>query len=256
MTDPDYNEGRRQIDAQHERNNEGSRHRKNLEHWSADMLVDIDSKLDKVLDAQTPPDSARFPTSARVPEGPLPQALFDHLTTVGVDDETAADIADAAADLIEDYADEAGSSATEQDLADAVRSVRSRPGTDLSTLTRRIRRAIKKAVAPDGDDHDALLDQAMELLLSAFDRARDNHGSGASVQATGMASSEVIRDASHLTTLLLGSSPAFSEAMRMQSDAMASSLAAFNKVSDAQRHDGLNLAILARSADAAFNRGG
>lgn len=69
-----------------------------------------------------------------------------------------------------------------------------------------------------------------------------------------LASSEVLRDVSHLTTLLLGSSPAFADAMRMQSDAIAYSLAAFNKVGDMQRQDALGLAIAARSAAAQLDR--
>ena len=62
-----------------------------------------------------------------------------------------------------------------------------------------------------------------------------------------------MRDVSHLTSLLLGSSPAFAEAMRMQSDAIAYSLAAFNKVGDMQRQDALGLAITARAAASKFD---
>jgi hypothetical protein len=230
--------------------------RYNTSDWETRKLqeiYDLVKDLDERCKSRDKDDS-----DALIPmQGTLARVVYDLLRGVGLkgEGEAVAAVAEAVADLIEEYAFRVAPQLTEDALLLALSRVRVRAGMSLQTLAHRIERALRDLLQAAGSDEDEQqLKEALELILALGIPGTPQPTAQQAVVGAGTPSSEVVRDASHLTTLLLGSSPAFAEAMRLQSDAMASSLAAFNKVSDAQRHDGLNLAILARSADATFRR--
>jgi len=213
------------------------------------------------------PDAAFLPPPPPAP-GSLEEALADGLERIAKVARARANAsARAAAGKIREFMRDNGSGASEQDVTEAVRAISPEGIGSPADYADAVHRAAANAVLEPGRNlpHDMrALDEAHRILATA--------GAGADAQAGGsrgrtdapatagqspapaLASTEVMRDVSHLTTLLLGSSPAFAEAMRMQSDALAHSLAALNKVGDMQRQDALSLAITAHAAVAQMDR--
>ena len=70
----------------------------------------------------------------------------------------------------------------------------------------------------------------------------------------GRCADEIAAAMGQLNTLLLGSSPAFAGAMRMQTDAIASGLGALNAISNQQSHHALGMASTARGIAAVHER--
>lgn len=66
------------------------------------------------------------------------------------------------------------------------------------------------------------------------------------IHTPGRPADEIAASMSQLNTLLLGASPAFAQAMRMQTDAIASGLGVLNAISNQQSHHALELAATAR----------
>lgn len=169
-----------------------------------------------------------------------------------------------ASQLIWQFVQQNGSSATQEEVAAAIRRIPMRDIRELRAYADVVYRVVSELVILPGRSLPysmEALDHARRILAAAGDCGRRSCTTTETVTTTviagqppAIASSEVLRDVSHLTTLLLGSSPAFADAMRMQSDALAHSLAAFNKVGDMQRQDALGLAITARAAAEELNR--
>lgn len=65
---------------------------------------------------------------------------------------------------------------------------------------------------------------------------------------------EIASAMSQLNTLMLGASPAFAQAMRVQTDAIASGLGALNAIGNQQSHHALELAATARGITETFSR--
>lgn len=168
-----------------------------------------------------------------------------------------------AATLIWQFVQQNGSRVTEEEVAAAIRGIPMRDFRELRAYADAVHRVVSERVILPGRSlpyRMEALDRARCILAAAGDCVRGSCSTSTMTatvsvgQPPALASSEVLRDVSHLTTLLLGSSPAFADAMRMQSDALAYSLAAFNKVGDMQRQDALGLAITARAASEELNR--
>lgn len=188
-------------------------------------------------------------------DSPLEYALEDGLRARGVPKAAAEATARATADKIRDSVRDNDGEVTEAELANAVRSVPVEGTEELGAFADAVAESVASAAFEPGRDlpHDtSRLDEARQLLATAATTAGSEAASLSSPPPS-IASSEIMRDVSHLTSLLLGSSPAFAEAMRMQSDAIAYSLAAFNKVGDMQRQDAIGLAITARAAASKFD---
>ncbi|MEX1364854.1 MAG: hypothetical protein AB1Z98_17130 [Nannocystaceae bacterium] len=188
--------------------------------------------------------------------GPIEDALADGLAAVTSCD--AADSCARAAEKIREFVRDNQSSVRDEDIAEAIRSIPRDGIRDASSYADAVFRVVASVVLDPGRNlphRMGALEEARRIIAAAGSCASDSPPApGHGGCAPGAASSEVLRDVSHLTTLLLGSSPAFADAMRMQSDALAYSLAAFNKVGDMQRQDALGLAITARAAADEFNR--
>lgn len=67
------------------------------------------------------------------------------------------------------------------------------------------------------------------------------------VYPPGRPADELVASIGQLSTLLIGSSPAFATAMRNQTDAIASGMSALNGVANQQSHYTLELAAAARA---------
>ncbi|MEM9455035.1 MAG: hypothetical protein AAGF11_12715 [Myxococcota bacterium] len=183
--------------------------------------------------------------------------LHQDVESYGVSPSQAADTAQKAASKVDDIVQSNDSAATDEEIAGAIRDIPPEHATELQDYADAVRDAVRDVVlGPDGSrsKDTSLLDELRDLIAKAGQGEPTPTGSPAPAPAPAQlgppatASSEVMRDVSHLTTLLLGSSPAFAEAMRLQSDALAHSLASLNKVGDMQRQDALGLAITARAA--------
>ena len=211
-------------------------------------LNDIWSELNEIRDRLPSPQ----PDSSL---GGLEGALERGLRQAEVAAAKAAATAKAAAQEIRKFLDANDSRASAQDIADAIDDIGPEDRTTPAEFAAAVNEVVREAALDPGRrlPHDyRALDEACHLLAQA---GATSQGAGApNDQSPSLASTEVMRDVSHLTTLLLGSSPAFAEAMRLQSDAMAYSLAALNKVGDMQRQDALGLAITARAAAQKFEQ--
>jgi len=166
-----------------------------------------------------------------------------------------------AAERIEHFVLDNESAATNEEIAAAIEAISPEGIVDPPTYAQAVYPAVAGAVLDPGRNlpHKMrALEEACEILAAATMKTPQHTGPSAPRDVAppppSTASSEILRDVSHLTTLILGSSPAFADAMRMQSDALAYSLAAFNKVGDMQRQDALGLAITARAAATEFDR--
>ncbi|MEM7151497.1 MAG: RebB family R body protein [Myxococcota bacterium] len=227
-------------------------------------VSEINSELQEVRD-RLPRDRLRAPTSR--PRTDLGQALAEGLRRdAGVPESDANSAGRNAADRIKDFARDNDSDMTDRELANVVRGIDPDGINNSDDYGDAVYNAVKDAVLEPGRDlphHMRNLEEARDILAAAgspsggrrsspCDKPNEPDLPTLAAPPPSGASSEVLRDVSHLTTLLLGSSPAFAEAMRFQSDAVAYSLAALNKVSDMQRQDALGLAITARAAATKF----
>ncbi|MDD9945033.1 MAG: RebB family R body protein [Myxococcales bacterium] len=106
----------------------------------------------------------------------------------------------------------------------------------------RLERALKGDGKGDGSGHGKGDGNSDDSSATGSPKAND----GIEAHGTGTPSNEVVRDMSQLASLVVGASPAVSQAMEQQSTALAASLAAFNKVSNSQQLDGVNIALSAR----------
>jgi len=199
------------------------------------------------------------PPSPPIIVTPIEEALLAGLGAVTCCNVTAA--AAEASRYIWMFVQDNGSILTQEELAAAIRGSATRDLRDTHAYADAVVVTVDRLVLPPGHPtphRREALKHAHRILAAAGDCARDSHTKGNTIVTScyppALASTEVLRDVSHLTTLLLGSSPAFADAMRMQSDALAYSLAAFNKVGDMQRQDALGLAITARTAADVLNR--
>jgi Killing trait len=245
------------------RNEEQIRHRLDE---IMEELQGINGELGAVREDMSRPSGA--PRAPR--PGSLEAALADGLVKKAKVPKLRAEAAArGAANAIRKFMQDNDSRASERDVIDAVREIPAKDVTDAGSYADAVHRAVADVVLEPGRGlpHDMrALDEARQLLADAGrepSRARPGDARGTSDSVLdqtlsspppAIASSEIIRDVSHLTTLLLGSSPAFAEAMRVQSDAIAYSLAALNKVGDMQRQDALGLAITAHAAAAQIDR--
>lgn len=203
--------------------------------------------------------------------GSLEAALADGLHRLaGVRRSRARAHARPAAEKIRDLMRDNDSRASESEVIDAIRGIDGKGIDDAPSYADAVHHAVSSAVLEPGRNlpHDMrALDEVHRILAAAGDDVslgrdgkdgrdgRDGRGKHELASPLpSIASSEIIRDVSHLNTLLLGSSPAFAEAMRVQSDAIAYSLAALNKVGDMQRQDALGLAITAHAAATQMDR--
>ncbi len=203
--------------------------------------------------------------SDRLPPGSLEAALGDGLHKLaGVRRSRARAHARAAADRLREHLRDNDAHTGEGELTDAVRGIDGKGIGSAASYASAVHRVAAEAGLEPGRNlpHDTRsLDEARRILAAAGDDesdgrdGRDGHGGREHASLPpAITSSEIIRDVSHLNTLLLGSSPAFAEAMRVQSDAIAYSLAALNKVGDMQRQDALGLAITAHAAVTQMDR--
>ncbi len=247
---------------------------------SADNETQIRYRLDEIMDElegindelHTVKETMNRPADA----GPAPRpGSLEHALTHGLARAAKLPRLDAepsareAAEKIREFLRDNDSRTSEAEVTDAVRKA-SEDGEDAKSYADAVHRKVAEAALEPGRNlpHDmSALDEAHRILSDVHKTIRDAQSGGGGKKGTkdapqptittpppGAASSEIIRDVSHLTALLLGSSPAFAEAMRVQSDAIAYSLAALNKVGDMQRQDALGLAITANAAATQFDR--
>ena len=226
----------------------------------ADGVSNINAELADFRD-RLPLETSR--PSVEPPRTRLGRALADGLRDAGVPRSDANDAASKAADHIGAFVDDNDSDMTDRDLAKVVRTIDGSDEGSSEDYADEVYDRVRAAVLDPGrglPHHMRNLERAREVLAAAGcdSDERSTRSSRCKQEPELKAptpscnSSEVLRDVSHLTTLLLGSSPAFAEAMRFQSDAVAYSLAALNKVGDMQRQDALGLAITARAAASKF----
>lgn len=222
-----------------------------------DELKSVHDDVDQLKSASSGPTRSGGLGGPGSDGHPLEAAIADGLQARGVPRASAEATARAAGEKIREMAADNDSAVSDGELANAVRSVPVEGTEDLGPYAEAVADAVSNAAFEPGRDlpHDrSKLDEARQLIATAATRGPDGAPApGLSSPPPSVASSEIMRDVSHLTSLLLGSSPAFAEAMRMQSDAIAYSLAAFNKVGDMQRQDALGLAITARAAATKFD---
>lgn len=215
--------------------------------------------------------SLRSSSDTPLRPGSMEAAIADGLRKLaGVRRSRARAHARPAAEKIRDFMRDNDSRASESEITDAIRGIDGKDIDDASSYADAVHHAVSNAVLEPGRNlpHDMrALDELHRILTAAGDDTsegrdgkdgRDGRDGRSKHQLASpppaIASSEIIRDVSHLNTLLLGSSPAFAEAMRVQSDAIAYSIAALNKVGDMQRQDALGLAITAHAAVTQMDR--
>lgn len=224
-------------------------------------------RLDEIYDGLSEVKAEVGAINDRIPTTPLEpiairlvDTLASALRTIGAAADEAASAAQQAADEILAFMRDNNSQATIETVTVAIIEL---DGLDTpSSYADAVFRRTAAVVLEPGRNlphRMEALERARKVLAGvrvvANVECRAEAASARSMCATtSMASTEALRDVSHLTTLVLGVSPAFADAMRMQSDALAHSLAAFNKVGDMQRQDALGLAIAARAAVTEFDR--